>query len=105
MRGPGWGFQAVLYIFMFFHIFAVANIVNGVFVDGAIQLANQDRMLFIQKQRVADRAKDVQLMDLLKALDLNDDRIITYSEFSDGCNRKEILDYFSALHVDIEDAK
>lgn len=105
MRGPGWAMEVIVVAFVFFTIFAVVNIVNGVFVDGAIQLAKQDRMLFVEKQRLEDRAKEAQLLHLLNAMDENHDNIITFQEFSDSLERQEIIDYFSALHVDIEDAK
>merc|ERR1719162_1518489 len=43
MRGPGWLLEAIVIGYVFFMVFAVTNIVNGVFVDGAIELARRDR--------------------------------------------------------------
>ncbi|CAK0798129.1 unnamed protein product [Prorocentrum cordatum] len=105
MSGPGWVMQAVLVVFMFFTLFSVVNVVNGLFVDSAIELAKNDRMVAVQKQRLDDRAKETQLLDLLKIMDSNRDNIITFEEFEESLKREEIIDYFSALRVDIEDAK
>jgi len=83
----------------------VVNVVNGLFVDSAIELAKNDRMVAVQKQRLDDRAKETQLLDLLKVMDSNRDNIVTFEEFEESLKQEEIIDYFSALRVDIEDAK
>ncbi|CAK0867028.1 unnamed protein product [Prorocentrum cordatum] len=105
MSGPGWVMQTVLVVFMFFTLFSVVNVVNGLFVDSAIELAKNDRMVAVQKQRLDDRAKETQLLDLLKVMDSNRDNIVTFEEFEESLKQEEIIDYFSALRVDIEDAK
>merc|ERR1711988_1365241 len=43
LSGPGWAFEGIIILYTFFTIFAVINIVTGVFVDGAIELAKRDR--------------------------------------------------------------
>ena len=48
VRHPG---EFVIIGYVCLMMFAVLNIVNGVFVDGAIDLANRDRETMLQKQK------------------------------------------------------
>jgi Ca2+-binding EF-hand superfamily protein len=86
-------------------VFAVANIVNGVFVDGAIELAKRDRTTMMQKQRERDENKESHLVDLLTIMDSDGDNLITDEEFLESLEKQEIRDYISALDVEINDAK
>jgi len=105
MRGPGWVLEAIVIGYVFFMVFAVANIVNGVFVDGAIELAKRDRTTMMQKQRERDENKESHLVDLLTIMDSNGDNLITDEEFLESLEREEVRDYISALDVEINDAK
>lgn len=105
MRGPGWVLEAIVIGYVFFMIFAVANIVNGVFVDGAIELAKRDRTTMMQKQRERDENKESHLVDLLTIMDSDGDNLITDEEFLESLEKQEIRDYISALDVEINDAK
>jgi Ca2+-binding EF-hand superfamily protein len=105
MRGPGWLLEAIVIGFVFFMVFAVTNIVNGVFVDGAIELGRRDRTTMMEKQREEDADKETHLITLLTMMDADGDQMITFDEFSESLERQDVCDYISALEVEISDAK
>jgi len=105
MRGPGWVLEAIVIGFVFFMVFAVTNIVNGVFVDGAIELARRDRTTMLEKQREDEESNEKHLIHLLTLMDTDGDQTITFDEFAVSLESKEVVDYISALEVEISDAK
>merc|ERR1711920_291403 len=105
MRGTGWALEGVIIGFVFFTFFAVANIVNGVFVDSAIEYAKRDRMMLVEKRKAEDHAQENHLVNLLKAMDENGDNMITFDEFCHSLAKQDVRDYIAALQVEITDAK
>jgi hypothetical protein len=105
MRGPGWALEAVVIVYIFFAIFAVANIVNGVFVDGAIELAKHDRLTIVAKQQAEDAANEKHLINLLMAIDQDEDGKINFEEFSTSLERDDVRDFIAALQLEITDAQ
>jgi len=92
-------------IYIFFALFSVLNIVTGVFVDGAIELAKRDRDMIVQKQHQSKAAYTHHMQVLLQELDANGDGIITREEFDFAMNQPEIQDYMEALHLDADVCK
>merc|ERR1740121_1553926 len=105
MRGPGWLLEAVVIGYVFFMVFAVANIVNGVFVDGAIERSKRDRAIMLQKQKEDAEAKERHVINLLTLMDTDGDHEISFDEFKMSLENEEIRDYITALEVDVDDAK
>jgi len=105
LREAGVVWELVLILYIFFSIFAVTNIVNGVFVDGAIELANRDREMLVQKQKAIDSAKMQHLVELLRAMDEDGDDTITLEEWENSLQRDDVGEYLSALNINIHDAK
>merc|ERR1712087_817780 len=105
MRDSGWFLEGVVIGFVFFTSFAVLNIVNGVFVDGAIEHAKRDRMMLVQKRKAEDQAQETHLFNLLQVIDEDGDNMISYEEFCRSLERQDVRDFVSALQVDISDAK
>jgi len=105
MRGPGWLLEAIVISFVFFMVFAVANIVNGVFVDGAIELSKRDRSVMMQKQKDEQASKELHVINLLTLMDRDGDQLITFDEFIESLEQQQVRDYISALDVDVTDAK
>lgn len=94
-------FYFVLFLgYIFFTLFSVLNIVTGVFVDGAIQLANEDRSLLIKKETCARVAQASHLMDLLAEMDTDESGTITLSEFEASMRDPKIEQFMAALQVD-----
>jgi Ca2+-binding EF-hand superfamily protein len=105
MGSAGWIFEAVVISYVFFMVFAVANIVNGVFVDGAIELSKRDRTMMMQKQKEDNENKERHVIDLLTLMDTDGDQLITFDEFLLSLEEQEVRDYMAALEVDISDVK
>lgn len=105
MGNAGWVLEAVVIAYVFFMVFAVANIVNGVFVDGAIELSKRDRTMMMQKQKEDNENKERHVIDLLTLMDVDGDQLITFDEFLLSLEEQEVRDYMAALEVDISDVK
>jgi Ca2+-binding EF-hand superfamily protein len=105
LRDAGWFLEAVVIGYILFTFFVVLNILTGVFVDGAIQHANSDRMVMMEKQRAEDEIKEKHLMDLLRHMDENEDNTITFEEFNRSLGDPAVRQYIAALKVDVADAK
>merc|ERR1712032_623599 len=105
MRGPGIVLEAIVIVYVFCSVFALINIVNGVFVEGAIALANRDRETMIQKQKSEKASNEMHLVELLLAIDQNGDQQISFEEFCTSLENPAIRDYFAALQIEILDAK
>merc|ERR1719203_1443463 len=59
----------VFVIYIFFTLFSVLNIVTGVFVDSAIQIAQRDRGVLREKNKRSKDATTTHLLQLLQDLD------------------------------------
>jgi len=105
LRGPGWMLEAIVISYVFFMVFAVHNIVNGIFVDGAIELSKRDRGAMMQKYLEEHADKERHAIELLTLMDQDGDQEITFEEFLQALENQEVRDYVSALEVEITDAK
>jgi hypothetical protein len=101
LRGPGWVYEAIIICYTLFTTFAVVNIVTGVFVDGAIELAKRDRTLLIHKHAKDRFAHEGHLIGLLQAIDTNGDDKISAEDFSSALQRTDVKEFLSAMHVEI----
>jgi hypothetical protein len=101
LRDAGWAYEGVFVGYTFFTIFAVVNIVTGVFVDGAIELAKRDRTVLMQKQAKDTQAQESHLLGLLKEIDVDGDEMITADEFKEAMQRQEIREFISAMQVEV----
>jgi len=100
-----WPYEVIFVAYMFFCLFAVINIVTGVFVDGAIELAKRDRTALLDKMFKDNETQQGHLMALVKALDQDGDESITADEFKQGLQKPEVRDFISAMQVEISDAE
>jgi voltage-gated sodium channel len=105
MRDPGWLLEAVVISYVFFMVFAVANIVNGIFVDGAIESSKKDRSMMMQKQKDDHENKERHVVNLLTMMDQDGDQLISFQEFLESLEQEEVRDFLAALEVDVTDAK
>jgi len=100
----GMFYSAVLTLFVFVNLFSVLNIVTGVFVDGAIELAKRDRSMMIEKQNNSRAAIRKHLVALLSQLDHNGDGALSKDEFFSAMAQAEVQDFMDALGIDPDNA-
>jgi len=101
----GGEFWCVLYIlYITFSIFAVVNIVTGVFVDTALQSSKNDREVVVQEE--LDQKQDYlsQLRELFQAIDENSSGRITREVLEQAFKHETILAFFTSLKIDVPDA-
>jgi len=104
LREAGWVYEAILICYTFFTIFAVINIVTGVFVDGAIEFAKRDRTMQIQKRAREMAYHEGNLLALLQAIDHDGDNLVSAADFKIALQRAEVREFISAMQVEISDA-
>lgn len=100
----GYLYGGVLLLFIFINVFSVLNIVTGVFVDGAIEMAKRDRNMMIEKQNINRVASRRHLVALLAQVDTDGDGVISKDEFHNALEEGEVQDFMDALGIDPENA-
>jgi len=98
-------YAGVYFVSVAFCLIAMLNIVNGFFVESAMQAARADR-----EHKVAQIAKNKdQYMDELrrvfKLIDRDGSNSITYPEFKRCVESQEFQDYLAAFDLDIDAGK
>ncbi|CAJ1448172.1 unnamed protein product, partial [Effrenium voratum] len=96
----GWLFEA----YIAFCLFAVLNVMTGVFCHSAIESAEKDHELNLQMV-AAERAKYFRAVKRLFAqLDKDQDGGITAKEFEIALENPALMHVFDALELSVEDA-
>lgn len=102
---PGGEIQCLLFIlFITFSIFAVVNIVTGVFVDNAMQSGRQDREVVVHEE--IENKKDYlrSLQALFDRIDDAGDGTITRASLSLALQDDNVQAFFAAMKLDVPDA-
>lgn len=95
-------------VFMFtvsFTHIALMNILTGIFVEKAIQLAIPDRKALAQEQRRIDAALAQDLRNILEELDVDGSGTITWQEFSTVASDTMVRTLLNVMGLDLRDAK
>jgi len=95
-------FFVIFLIYIFFTLFSVLNIVTGVFVDSAIQAAQRDRGVLMEKQRQAALSTKQHVLSLLEEIDTDKTGIISRDELTQSLESDNVKDYFNALSIDTD---
>jgi len=98
-------YKFLFLLFLTFTIFAVLNIVTGVFVDSAMQANRECRQVIIHEELDAKKEFLKDLRDLFHEMDQNGDGTITSEEFNHRLGDEEVIAYFKALKLDITDTQ
>lgn len=98
-------YRAMFLIFLSFTIFAVLNIVTGVFVDSAMQANQICRQVIVVEEMDAKKKQLEELKELFLEMDGNQDGLITEQEFNEQLNDERVLAYFKFLNLDITDTQ
>jgi len=90
--------------FVFFCTFSFLNIITGVFVENAIELARYDRHLLEEKDTQNREIFSHQVLTLLKEIDADRSGTITFAEFSEALSLKPVHKFMQALNIDTSEA-
>lgn len=91
---------AVFVFFVFFTFFSVLNIVTGLFVDGAIQQANDDRSTMIEKAVEMRQQCGKALAELLQEIDVDNSGYISREEWDLALADRNIMAMMNGLEID-----
>merc|ERR1719399_1047824 len=96
----------VYYVIFLMHVgfllFAVLNILTGVFLNDAAKASERDMMNVTLEAREEEDLRALKL--LFRHIDQDGNGKITLDEFVDSLEQEEVQGYFSMLHIDATDA-
>lgn len=100
-----WPYQTLFLFFVTFAVFAVVNVVTGVFVDTAIEKNQTDKELAIQEELRSKKLRMNWIRDVFGELDSSGDGTVTLKEFEQQLNHEAVIAYFNTLKLDVSDAR
>jgi hypothetical protein len=92
-------------LFICFSIFAVVNIVTGVFVESALQANMKDKDIVVQEELQAKKVYLESMAELFEEMDEDGRGTITVKEFEHKLQDENVIAYFNALKLDVSDAR
>jgi hypothetical protein len=95
---------AVFILYICFATFAVFNVITGVFCESAIEGAQSDRELAVQKHMEMRRTYEDTARQLFKEIDVDDSHVITLNEFENHWNSEEAAAFFATLDIEADQA-
>jgi len=95
-----WLYSAAFVMFTSFAIFAMANIVTGLFVESAITAASLDRESVIQDENKKTQEYLNLMIDLFREMDSDQSGHISLQDFDDKLNDERALAYFRSINLD-----
>jgi len=98
-----WPYFIVFVSFIFFTLFSVLNVVTGVFVDSAIQVAHRDRGILMDQMARTHKATTQHLLALLEEIDTDQSGYISTEELATAMQNPGVMTYFNALQVETRD--
>jgi len=101
--GPG--YVAILLVFIAVSIFAVMNVVTGVFVSTAINVAQQDKDSLIQEEIRNKERYLKQMRQVFREVDTNQSGTLSMEEFEEALRDERVVAYLNAMDLDFTDVK
>lgn len=98
-------YQFLYLIFITFMIFAVVNIVTGVFVDSAMQANLADKDIVVAEEMEARRQYLDDIREIFQAMDDDGSGAISLDELETGLANDKVTAYFHSMKLDVSDAK
>ncbi|CAE8635992.1 unnamed protein product [Polarella glacialis] len=99
------GLYKMLFLaFVTFSIFAVLNIVTGVFVDSALSANITDRDQLVQEEMDFKKGQLTTMRKIFEELDEDGSGLFSLMEFQERLSDPRVQAYFSTLKLDVTDA-
>merc|ERR1712032_611344 len=86
-------------------LFAVVNIVTGVFVDSALTANSWDKSMVVQEELTAKKKKLEAMRQVFEELDEDGSGVFNAEEFERRISDERVHAYFQSLKLDVSDAK
>jgi hypothetical protein len=101
-----WWFFAFVYVaYIVFMVFGVLNVLTGVFVDNAEQVAKNDRHQMMREEEEDCKQHDKRVRELFHIADESKDGHIDKKEFEKGIERREVRVYLAKFGLHVSDAQ
>jgi Ca2+-binding EF-hand superfamily protein len=97
-------YRALFLVFLTFTIFALLNVVTGVFVDAATIASQNNQQTIINEELHAKRQYLRQLKEIFGQMDVDHDGTITREEFTSALENESVVANFRALKLRADDA-
>jgi len=100
LHKTAWFLPVGFYLFIFFMVFGVLNVVTSVFVDSAYQVSQKDPEVRIQRALAAEQRYIRQLQAFFSEVDLDNSKTISWDEFQRHLLSDEAQVYLASLEID-----
>jgi len=96
--------RASFLLYISFSLFAVVNIVTGVFLENAMESRNDDGELIVQEELESKKRYLEYMLDLFHEMDDDASGSLSEEEFTARLNDERVLAYLNAMKLDVNDA-
>jgi len=97
-------YRMLFLLFISFAIFAVVNIVTGVFVDCAMSSGATDREIMVHEELESKKSYQEAMREFFEEADEDGTGTIGFEEFKKKLNDEIVIAYFNAFKLDVSDA-
>lgn len=97
-------YRMIFLFFISFALFAVVNIVTGVFVEAAMQANTNDREVVVHEELQAKKLYLDSMRAIFEEMDNDNSGCVSGEEFRERLNDERVIAYFNSLKLDISDA-
>jgi len=98
-------YRLIFLFFTFFFVFALFNILTGIFVEKAVLATQPDRDEIIMDQCRKSRREADEFRDLCKHLDEDDSGTISYAEFIESMQDDRMVAYMASVGLEVHDVE
>lgn len=97
-------YRVLFLLFITFSIFAVVNIVTGVFVQSALENDKHDREIVVHEELESKKEYCEAMRQFFEEIDEDGTGTIGFEEFLGKLDDERVVAYFNALKLDVSDA-
>merc|ERR1712156_764916 len=95
----------LFYGYVFFTMLAVLNVVTGVFVDNAVQLAHTQREFVAAKEEEFKQQHIKEVANLFFVSDTDGSGTVSLQEIQECFSDPVVIAFFTALDLDVDDTE